>query len=654
MKSNRRLEYSKSSILVLNDGDMKGMKMKLSAGNLGRVIMKRGGMAAIGFWLFLTGFGISDPSVHGINRYSRISLLFHDIGVYGWRSEFIISLLFLVSLLAAVWVSKVSKLSELSVRMRRHIRIISVVYALMLVVGNVIEKSEYFLAGPFRPLLFLASLVKWYGLYFLLARLISVLYRFWIRKETTVLASPQVENTPRSLRLYWGIILLAWLPYILLNCPGIVTVDGFWQLSQVMGEVPVTDHHPVLHTGLLWVVYKIASLFPGTNTVTVFLYVIVQSVILSGIYAYSIKWLGSWGIRSRIQLIVLAFYALLPLHGYNATFLSKDFLSAGFLLLAFLFIIDLMKGDLGSGAFLRGVAVLIIAGLLRNNVLYAVVFTLVVLIVWFQGEDQKKRVFRSVAFILAAVLLLSKGSILSNAGIPESPSTESLSIPIQQIARALTSKDEIPQEISADVEQFFTLDELKDLYDPYISDPVKFTIANSGGDISSVMKIWTYLLKDNFPVYVDSFLLSTYGFWYPQINFSSVFFPADPGEYAAHGIRVPFEHKGAYVTAAVAQAFQFIPGVNLLSGIGFMALLLFLSADVILAGGREKKHLVPYIPLIITYLTLLVATPMSGVPRYAHFLYAAMPVYVLLPFLVKEQKGEGSADNALPDQSKLV
>ncbi len=615
------------------------------------------GAAAVGLWLFLTGFALSDPAVHGMNRYSRISLLFHDLGVYGWRSEFVVTSTFFVVLLALLLILRISKVTDLDGRMRRHILVVASVYALILVAGNILSVSGYLFGGPFRVLLFLASILKWYGLSVLLTHLISMMYWTWESRKERVLSGMGDEGKHPSFILCWGIILLAWTPYIILNFPGIVTVDGFWQFRQVLGEAPVTDHHPVLHTALLWLVHQGSRLVHGTNTVTLFSYVIMQAVVLSGIYAYLLRWLTNKGVRHTIVRIILLYYALLPLHGYNATFLSKDFLSAGFLLLAFLFLSDyveaLKTGPFNTSALLRGVGIAVIAGLLRNNVLYAMVLSLIVLAVWVAVQGRERR-SHALLFLLAAMLLLGKGSILHTVGITGSPSTESLSVPVQQIARTLSMKEEIPEEIADEVLQFFTLEELKELYDPYISDPVKFTIAENGGEISSVMGIWAYLLRDNLPVYIDSFLLSNYGYWYPQINFSSVFFPGNLQEYEEHGIQVPFNQRGAYITAAIVQAFQFIPVLNLLSGIGFMAFLLFLSADYTLSSGQMKRNLIPYLPLILSYLTLLVATPMTGVPRYAHFLFSAMPVFVILPFLSGREKGEERNSSPLSNQGNLL
>ena len=51
--------------------------------------------------------------------------------------------------------------------------------------------------------------------------------------------------------ILWGILLLAWLPAYLALFPGTFGYDVPEQMQQFFGEMPLTAHHPVLHTWLV-------------------------------------------------------------------------------------------------------------------------------------------------------------------------------------------------------------------------------------------------------------------------------------------------------------------------------------------------------------------------------------------------------------------
>lgn len=594
-------------------------------------------LVGVGLWLFISNFGLVTAQLGGWNRYSRISEIFQALGINAFRSELTTNLLFIVSL-ALIWVLyQFSRLHDVPDTHRTHIRIISAVIACLIVVGNIAEKSDYIFGGPFRLLLFIASLIKWFAWFGMLSHGLSLLYWHVLSRNTVDHYIGIPERLESKYWIFWVIIMLAWMPYMLLNFPGVVTTDGFWQIRQVKGVSGITDHHPVMHTLLLWLMHQISSLLGVSTTITVFFYVLVQAFFLSSIYAFTVDWLRRRGVNTPILIMILGYYALTPIHGFNATVLSKDYLSGGFLLLASIWLFEFLEeqpeGRHGFTWRLFGVCILVIAGLLRNNVFHAMVVTMLIVLASLLLMRRDKKMKDILTLCVVLVVLFSKGTVLHVLGIPGSPQTESLSMPIQQIARTITRTGEIPEEIREDVERFFTVDELKTLYDPYISDPVKFTIAAKGGDTKEVLHIWKVLGKKHPLIFLDSLILSNFGYWYPQLNFSSVLFPHETEMYQEHGILVPFDRKGMYASTMFAQVFQFIPILNLLVGIGFMCFLGFIACDMSYLRLKNRYILLVYLPCFLTFGTLLVAAPMTGSHRYAHFLFSTIPFLILIPFL---------------------
>lgn len=615
------------------------MKTELFYKNVFNIIVNKWRLIfpTVGFWLFITNFGLVNVSISGWNNYSRISQMLYDLGVYGYRSEFIPSLIFFLVIFFVYFLYELSKNIILEPRHLKHINIITLFFSFLLVVGNIAAKSSYIFAGPFRHLLFLASFLKFIGLFYVCSKTLIILYNFQLNSniKTKIIDGDRNPYKLQYLKIL-TIIIVGWVPYIILNFPGVVTTDGFYQLRQVSGLVQLTDHHPVLHTALLALAYQVSSLFELSNTITIFIYVLIQTLILSNIYAFTIYWLENKGINKVILLSTLFYFSVFPIHGYNATVLSKDFLSAGFLLLTVIWIYDYVS--IGSSRMnklwkISGLFILIVTGLLRNNVFYAIILTVVMLLVLVILKRSSFPKIDAVLFLVVLCMLLSKGMILESLEIPESPQTESLSIPVQQIARTIDLNNEIPEELYDDITKYFSLEEVKLLYDPYISDPVKFRIADRGGDFHSILRIWGNLGVENPLIYLDSFIFSNFGYWYPQINFSSVLFPSDELIYNDHNIAIPFGGYGTYVSAFIVQLFQFIPGINLLTGIGFMFILLIIAFDMLLLKYGTSSVLIVYIPLLLSFFTLIIAAPMTGSHRYAHFLFVTMPVFILIPFI---------------------
>ena len=47
------------------------------------------------------------------------------------------------------------------------------------------------------------------------------------------------------------LIFIAWLPYFLRYYPGFLTIDSCTQVLQALGNIELSNHHPIAHTGLI-------------------------------------------------------------------------------------------------------------------------------------------------------------------------------------------------------------------------------------------------------------------------------------------------------------------------------------------------------------------------------------------------------------------
>ena len=68
-------------------------------------------------------------------------------------------------------------------------------------------------------------------------------------------------SNKKSFFICMGIIILAWLPYILRYFPGNVSYDSLWQILQATGVTNFNNHHPVIHTSIIWLTMSIGKMF---------------------------------------------------------------------------------------------------------------------------------------------------------------------------------------------------------------------------------------------------------------------------------------------------------------------------------------------------------------------------------------------------------
>ena len=104
-------------------------------------------------------------------------------------------------------------------------------------------------------------------------------------------------------------LVLCWLPYLLALYPGVVLPDSLSSVAQSMGDVPISNHHPVLFT--LLVKLFVHDLPTDTINHGVFLFSIFQTLITASAISYSLCWLLKRNIHFfRYSLV----YAILHLH----------------------------------------------------------------------------------------------------------------------------------------------------------------------------------------------------------------------------------------------------------------------------------------------------------------------------------------------------
>lgn len=457
----------------------------------------------------------------------------------------------------------------------------------------------------------------------------SALLALLLRRSEQNAAKAAPQGTFRAGRAF-AAILICYVPMFAIAFPGSFAYDVPFQLEQVFTGA-YSAHHPLLHTLLLGGCVRLGQML-GSINLGAALYTALQMTALAACFALACGSITRQsGARAAKRSAV--FFALYPLHMMMAVNATKDVLFSGLFALT----LALMREALVCPQRPRGLcAGVVFAGagmmLLRNNALYAVAVWIVLLVI-----VCRKRAFRLAgAALLAVVLCMGANGLMKAAtGAVEGDLCEMLSWPIQQLARARNLEGDrlTPQEKQA-------IDELMPgeswrLYDPTISDPVKFDfdtqrfLSDPGGYARAYLSVGGKCPK----AYFDALLMHTYSFWYPYSEYGVSGYYLQMGITEQYYEWCDFERiasrsllprvLGSLTWRFGAQGAMQIPGVGWLFNMGAIvwAMLYFVLREIYL--GRRGSFAAALLPVLL-WGTFLLGPVMAG--RYVYPFVCSLPV----------------------------
>ena len=224
------------------------------------------------------------------------------------------------------------------------------------------------------------------------------------------------------------------------------------------------------------------------------------------------------------------------------------------------------------------------------------------------------------------------------------PLGEMLCVPMQQLARTYTEeKDSLTDE---DLEILYSLipEVILEKYNPKLADDVKvnFLEDNFKADPGKYISLWLRIGAAHFDVYVNSFLMNTYGDWYPDTvldgyrgkHTADVMY-GDSSYFAfsteSLGVRVHLlpvlERFYEKISLEIYQ--QKVPIISMLFSIGFWHwIYLFAAMSLFVRGYRKQAFAL--IPMGLSYLIILLG-PIVLV-RYVLYLFFGVPLVLALLF----------------------
>lgn len=434
------------------------------------------------------------------------------------------------------------------------------------------------------------------------------------------------------------IIIICYIPYFLAQYPCAMTYDAIRQVKMAEGILPLTNHHPIFHTLLIKF-----SLWLGNGSPVV--YSVIQIVIMSLIFAFCIWYIYKKTHSSKPASVALIWFALNPLHATYSVNMHKDIIFSGLMLLLSIAVTELA---ISNGKAVKSKKWLIFftfsclgVCFMRNNgpiVVFAVLMTCLII------YKKYYKCILSIFCMVLCALILQKTVIFSALNVSPTHFVESVGIPLQQIARTVVDC-EITDEQAEKISQYLPVEEIKEKYDPYCVDPLKSEVYGTTfnhealeSDKLEFIALWFELLLEHPVTYIKSYIDETYGYWYPFTNSyvtNWAFIIENDLGITAQPVSEGLSNILGRLTSLCFN--MKIPVVNILFSVAGMTYICFLFIP-----SARRKHgmngILPYLPLILLWLTMLIAAPIATSLRYLYSAFTCLPLLAVIPMIRKDNE----------------
>lgn len=548
------------------------------------------------------------------------SLLAYDIT--SWIIYFVLIMLF-------------HKTNIYNKKYKSDIIILSILFAFLTVFGKIINSNkELYYINSIMELIqpkSIFSIIGYFNSFFIiLTNIFPKLCEIKFKKNKNIISKKYI-----IFLISFILILLGWLPYFLNFYPGLLSYDSFSELSIIINNFSsVSDHHPVLHTLFISLPYNIGmSIFNNMNS-AIALVTITQMIIMSSIFSYFITFLHSHKVNNFILLLIMMFYAFVPMHGYYSVTMWKDIIFAGLVLLLTIETFKIVE-NIDKLAFKKLIPFIIISifcVFFRNNAIYMYMILFIVSILLFKQHFKK---FFISFFIVFFVFFFVKGPVFNWLNIKKSSSAEYIGIPLQQVGRMAFKNVGFSNEEFELLNKLMPVDEIANNYNPVSSDSIKFNKNYNAKQFDDnklkYFELYLKLILKHPDVAIEAYSTSTLGYWYPGLSYWSVLKNTSGNDYSLKNESKVSNNLSNYINTIDSRN---NPIINMEWSIGlcFWILLIFF---IVTLRKNGINSIYPFIPVFGIWVTMMLASPVIGEFRYVYGAYTCLPLLLLVPYINK-------------------
>ena len=446
-------------------------------------------------------------------------------------------------------------------------------------------------------------------------------------------------------------ILLMWLPQYVIAYPGAVNFDTASQLRQALGWEAWDDKHPLIMTLLIDALVRFGRLVGSGNAAFV-LYTALQGVFGALVLGYCQAVMRRLGAPRWLRLGFLLLSGLGVVYCDNITVILKDvpYSYAVVLLLCELARLCLL-GDEAEGLrpstalrmALSGVVMIVF----RNNGIGVLLAALAAWLWQLHRRGRRAMMLQAAAVLLLPVLLTQgvKTGIRASREVTPCSLGESLSFPLQQTARFVWAHpDEVTPQERAAIDAVLDYDQLADLYDPTVSDPVKATFRDDATreELLSYFGVWARQFLRDPACYVKATLIQNALLFDPQSPNIIVFYPTGLTDEEEQALLIAEPERTERMETVEQQLHNLLYGLPLymqLNTFGFYSILL-VGACLIARRERVKGLGIVTVPLLAAMVMVALGPCIECQDRYGFPIMYSMPlVLACLSFLLGRRTG---------------
>ena len=312
----------------------------------------------------------------------------------------------------------------------------------------------------------------------------------------------------------WLLIFASFIPLFLYHWPVNFAYDASYQVFAYMTDT-ISSHHPILHTLLLGWAYNIGFENGDVNK-GIQIYTIIQMLILSGAFAFFMKYLKDKNVIRPIRVIILLMFVLNPVNAYFAISTVKGVLCAAFIILATVFLMKTMDKGISIPNMIMFVISAILACMFRNNMSYAIAAAGIIIALFRKNWKEKIIYFSLIVMIFTGYKIFNSTLIRSTNATDIGALRESMSVPLNCLARtALNHKDDMPQDLYNEIIMIISETTLPQ-YSLVLADPIK-NAANEGYIGAHKLDFINLFIKVGLRYpgeYIEAIGGLTLGYWY--------------------------------------------------------------------------------------------------------------------------------------------
>ena len=531
-------------------------------------------------------------------------------------------------------------------RLKICIAILAIILAICNVIGDFANEyiNENIIISKKMILYIFARTFAYFGLlYPALINLVKFIEKIFNKDLIQEKPKSYFTNNKKSFILLTCIFFICTIPFFIYYIPGSLEWDIVYVIKQIFGIVPFTNHQPWLYTLIIQFFLDLGNNIFNSYTIGMIIYTLIQMFLTALTFSGIVYFLAKYNVNFKIRILVILFLIFNPIIGMYTVRIEKDIPFALSFIWMTLGIIDMINQ---SQNFFKNKAKVILwiintilLVLLRNNAIYVVVLTFLVLLIF-----SKPRKYIALVFIIPIVgYYILQANIMNAMDIKPGNIGEAFSIPLQQFARVM-KYDELTEQEEQEIIKYTNLskEEIINGYVSTLSDPIKgyFNEEYFSENKLKFIKLYFTLAFKHPKDTILAFIFNNYGYYAPNSNnivgiqsFQDESVRSSEALKSEVGIEV--KTKSVNKNNIIQKLNDYVSNKNLpvvslfATSIGLYFKIILLCV-VYCIYKRQSKKILYIITIIFLWLTLL-AGPVVEL-RYIYPIIILIPIYIIFTF----------------------